>query len=266
MLAMATLLVTLSVPEVGASPDGDSIAEIRIDGAATVRSGEMLVELIQIDDDVEGDEVGVISFTLVIPEICRDNPSDTSPLGLKMRGITVRMDEAWTLKYFSVEKTETSHEVTIAVAALMNGVNVNTADGRNIAEIMCTVEVAGMTSVTQTFEDIRVRKWVPDTPIDLVDLNVTGEPKPKLAVEPGIGLPKADISGDGMIDDDDVQILSDHLSGRAALTGQQRFKADVFPSKADTGGVTCGDGVVNLNDLLTLILVNERELDLMEQC
>ena len=76
---------------------------------------------------------------------------------------------------------------------------------------------------------------------------------------------KGDVNGSG-IAVDDVILISDFILGRQVPTQEQQFAADVFPSKAQTGGVTCGDGATDIGDILVLADVILDRTSIAAQC
>ena len=76
---------------------------------------------------------------------------------------------------------------------------------------------------------------------------------------------KGDINGDGKHTVGDLIRLADGLSGRAPLSPENQIIADVFPAKSGTAA-TCGDGVVDINDLLALIDIVLGRTTVLAQC
>ena len=264
-------ILILQIPSISANPDDDNNAELRIDGPQIVRDGNVLSESVQIDDDIpatgEGntvvgeDLVGAVVFTLVIPEICKDDPADNDHVDGKMRGISVSIDDAWTIKFFDVKKIGPNHEIKVVASTLAQ--NLDTSNGRKVADIACTVDVTGAKTVTQSFKDIFVRKFDPDNLSHLIDVPVSGEPRQKLAL--GRGVSKADINADGFIDGGDVGLMVDILTGSIVPTETQAFAADLFPAKTGIT-TTCGDGVIDFFDLAVLVDIVEGRVSILDQC
>jgi hypothetical protein len=248
----------LQIPQVNASPDGDAVAEFRIDGPMAIQAPANLTETIQIDDDVAGDVVGGVRFTLVIPEICVDNPADTDPGDGTMRGITVSFpNPSFTFTSFNVTRVGNDHQITVVAAAIDN---LDSTAGLNVAQIVCTTTTAGgqngIRTVTQTFTLTEASKFSP-----VGSLTVTGESKEKTVFEQDA---KGGLDGNPGTDVLDVGLLADHLAGRIMLTEQQLFKADIHPPGGD--GDICGSDGVNLNDLLAMVDVALSRTTIEAQC
>ncbi len=169
--AIILLLLTMSflhLPVINASPDADNIPELRIDGPTVVKNAVVLTQTVQLDDDIPGNQVGGVLFTLTIPQICKDDPADTDPSDGKMRGITVTIDPAWNeiaLFNVAVPSGTNDHQISV-IAAAPN--NLDTTNGRNVATIQCVVSIAGPTTVSETFSNIQVSKFT----------NIPGQPQP----------------------------------------------------------------------------------------
>ena len=76
---------------------------------------------------------------------------------------------------------------------------------------------------------------------------------------------KGDVTGGG-ITIDDVISIADIVLGRQIPTLEQQIAADLFPSKAQTGGVTCGDGATDIGDILALVDVILNRTSIAAQC
>ena len=181
-LAATTALVFLlalsiiQVPYSQASPDADATAELRIDGSSGVpQAGSVFHQTVQIDDDIAGDEVGGAKFSLFIPRVCVDNPTDTNPADGTLRGVKVTIDAAWnSLKGFNViflPDTQT-HKVIVTATAKNN---LFTGGGQDIAIIECTSRSVDST-FTLSFTDIQISKY--DSPGHAIPIpDVQGEQK-----------------------------------------------------------------------------------------
>jgi hypothetical protein len=252
----ALLVLTLQLPLASATPDqSDSVTELRIDGPTQVSDGQTVVQTVQIDDDVPAtppvgaDLAGGVRFTLVIPLLCENGT------------VSVQIPIVWAIRTSNVEKIDDTHEITVVAAT--NGQNVDTSNGRVVATITCVADVVGGQVIVETFRDVELSKFNPQDPANPISVPITGEPKVIVTVGPG---GKGDINGDTFVDVLDVGLLVDFLAGRIPLTQDQQFSADVFPSRAETGGETCGDGEHDLNDLLTLIDLALARRSVIQQC
>ncbi len=233
---------------VSASPDANNIPQLRIDGPSAVAKGATLSQTVQVDDDVAGNLVAGVKFTLTIPQICKDNATDVN------RGVTVTIDPAWDIVgSFNVAVSGANDHAITVVAAASN--NVNTSAGKNVATIGCKADAAVTTPVTESFSNIQVSKSNP-----IQSLTVQGESK-QVTVLVG----KGDLNNSGTITVGDLIILADGLSGRAPLSPENQIRADVFPAKSGSAA-TCGDGVVDLNDLLALIDLALGRTTITAQC
>lgn len=79
-------------------------------------------------------------------------------------------------------------------------------------------------------------------------------------------LQKGMIGGSIIIDPIDLEVVAASLVG-AQLTGLQELAADVYPPVEPGDDVgTCGDGVIDLNDILVLIEIIESRISMTDQC
>ncbi len=76
---------------------------------------------------------------------------------------------------------------------------------------------------------------------------------------------KGDLTGDGKITVSDLIKLADGLSGRAPLSPENQMRADVFPAKSGSAA-TCGDGSVDINDLLALVDIALSRTTITAEC
>ncbi len=256
MGALMLLSVVLLQPSfVSAHPDADTIPELNMDGPSTVAKGATLSQTVQVDDDMTNGTasgknlVAGVKFTLTIPQICKDNATDMN------RGVTVTIDPAWNaISSFNVAVSGANdHAITVVAAAKDN---VDTSAGKNVATIVCETDAAVTTTVTDGFSDIQVSKR---NPIQ----SLTGVQGVGNQVTVVVG--KGDLNGDGKTTVGDLIILADGLSGRAPLSPANQIRADVFPAKSGGAG-TCGDKVVDLNDLLALIDLALARTNITAQC
>jgi hypothetical protein len=233
-------MLAMMVPAYAILPaDDDTAKELRIDGANDTTSGEVYTMTIEMDEDVTG--VRAVQFDIT-----------SSPLLCKSGTVNVEFIGNWQTTGFNENPIGNPGVVRVL------GLKAGAVDGPlELVRMTCEVDdLTNGTVVTIGFENIVVG----DSTFNKIS-DVSGEEKTV-----NIRLTKGDINLDGNVDALDVGLLADHLSGAIVLTPEEQTRADIFPSKADTGGETCGDGVLDVNDLIGLIGIAGGGTTIEEQC
>ncbi len=154
------------------------IPMLTIKGPASVSNGDPLTDAVYIDNNIPAigsvgpNLVGAVKFTLVIQQICRDDPNSNDPSAGEMRGISVTIDNDWNAaKSFNVKYVNSNHEITVVAAASQN---LDTSNGRKIADIQCTAQVNAPTQVIQNFKTVHIVKFDPTNPSHPIAVQVIG--------------------------------------------------------------------------------------------
>jgi hypothetical protein len=234
-------LFALQLPMVAASPDGDSIPELRVDGPSNVDPGQPIVQTVQLDDDIPGGVVKGVQFKLLIPDICEPN--------------TVEVTINSVFDNFVIPSTSNvvfiapdDHKV-IVLALALNNVPINPATGLDVATIECTARDVDVI-VTQTFSEVAIDQ---EGPVRVQ--GGTGENKDITVGQPPI--PKTgDLDGDNRVTVLDVIKVAKHITEVELLPQNLISTADVFPAIGEPGALPgrCGDGVLDISDMTVLLM------------
>jgi hypothetical protein len=236
----------------GAS-DGDAIPELRLEGAAAVKAGTQLAETVHIDDDIPStlpvgsDLVGGLSFTLIIPEICKNGT------------VSISMNLEWNATAAAnIEAGGEGHMIGIVAAATEN---LDTSDGQEVVTVRCETEITDPTEANLAFSDIDVSKFNSNLQGNPISVDVLGESKEVAVVMTG------DANLDVNVNVLDMIAVAKHILGIAPLTDAELVAADISP--VGTLDAPCGDGDANTSDLIAIglaIVNDDTETFLLNSC
>jgi hypothetical protein len=121
-------------------------------------------------------------------------------------------------------------------------------------DVIGTVEVLTMTCTTKQFGEGKRTSTLSISDSGLEAFNEDGQPVNITTVPLVITiLKKGDTNGDGFVNTQDTIKALRFLSGVEDPTPAQEILADVHDAKAPPGKPTCGNGVLNLNDLFVYV-------------
>jgi hypothetical protein len=182
-LLLAQIAIFGVLPDLSADASQSKDLRLKIESSVDPSKDGTLFETVRIDEHIPAtgsvgpDLVGAVYFALVIDN-CEDDPSDTDRIDGKKRGISVTIDDSWSsYRDFNVIIRDDSHEVRVLVLA---SENLDTSNGRRVADIQCIMDATDSVTVSQTFKEIQIAKYDPSNPQNAIPVQMIGEsPNPQ---------------------------------------------------------------------------------------